>query len=107
MIMRPKFHVPVFDCVKVFKALSDPTRLRIVQYLVGGEKCVSELSKKLRVDQPAVSHHLSSLKRSGLLSERRQGKNVYYRIDSSLVKHLSSKEDRLEMGCCAVDLRKR
>ena len=66
-----------------FKALSDDTRLKIIQLLTDHEMCVCELEDRLGVSQPAVSHHLRVLKRNGLISDRKQGKWVYYSINGN------------------------
>ena len=95
-----------YDCAKVLKAMGDPTRLRILRHLVGGEKNVSQLAEELSVDQPTASHHLALLRHAGLVIERREGKHVYYGIPSSVAQHLSSEQDRFDLGCCAVELRK-
>jgi len=95
-----------YDCAKVLKAMGDPTRLRILRHLIGGEKNVSNLTDDLRVDQPAISHHLAILRHAGLVIERREGKHVFYEIHSSVAKHLSSEQERFDLGCCAVELRK-
>ena len=95
-----------YDCAKVLKAMGDPTRLRILRHLVGGEKNVSQLAEDLSVDQPTTSHHLALLRHAGLVIERREGKHVYYEIPSSVAHHLSSDQDRFDLGCCAVELRK-
>ncbi len=63
----------------LFKTLSDPTRLRLLNLLGGGETCVCELTDTLRVVQPKVSRHLAQLKRAGLVDARRDGKWMHYR----------------------------
>jgi ArsR family transcriptional regulator len=63
----------------VFKTLSDPTRLRLLNLLACGETCVCELTDTLRVVQPKVSRHLAHLKRAGLVEARREGKWMHYR----------------------------
>jgi ArsR family transcriptional regulator len=69
----------------VFKALSDLTRLRCVMLLAEkGELCVCELTHALRVPQPKVSHHLANLRKAGLVSDRKQGLWIYYRINPGL-----------------------
>lgn len=64
---------------EIFRQLSDPTRLRIFWLLCHGEQCVINLAALLETSSPAVSHHLRSLQESGLLTSRREGKEVYYR----------------------------
>src|SRR2546427_12811677 len=63
----------------LFKTLSDPTRLRLLNLLACGETCVCELTDTLRVVQPKVSRHLAHLKRAGLVEARRDGKWMHYR----------------------------
>ncbi len=62
------------------KAMADPTRLRILHALSGGERCVGDLLGDVRSSQANVSKHLALLKASGLVDCRREGVNVYYRI---------------------------
>jgi ArsR family transcriptional regulator len=67
----------------VFKALSDETRLRILKLLEHGELCVCDIVAALDTIQPKVSFHLSTLKEAGLITDRKQGKWIHYRIDDS------------------------
>lgn len=65
----------------VFKALGHPVRLEIVKLLGSlGELCVCELVQKLNCDQTTVSKHLAVLKSAGVVSARKEGLNVYYRL---------------------------
>jgi DNA-binding transcriptional ArsR family regulator len=66
---------------EVFRALADPTRRAVYQRLAGREMSVSELREGLGVSQPAVSQHLAVLRGAGLVSERREGRFAYYRIE--------------------------
>lgn len=69
------------DLVKVFKLLSDETRLKILMFLGReGELHVSALCKKLGQSQPAVSHHLALLRNAGIIEPRRDGKHNYYSL---------------------------
>jgi ArsR family transcriptional regulator len=68
------------QAVKVFKALGDPTRLRIVKLLEGGELCVCQLIAVLGMGQSRISRHLSILKEAGLIVDNRKGKWVHYRL---------------------------
>ncbi len=71
----------VKDLVKVFKLLSDETRLKILVYLAGaGELHVRALCDRLGQSQPAVSHHLALLRVYGLIECRRAGKHNYYHL---------------------------
>jgi ArsR family transcriptional regulator, arsenate/arsenite/antimonite-responsive transcriptional repressor len=68
------------DMLKVFKALSEETRLRIIKLLDQGELCVCDIVAALGMSQPKVSFHLNVLKEAGLVSDRRQGKWTHYRV---------------------------
>ena len=66
----------------IFKALADETRLRILLLLLDGELCVCEIIAALELPQSTVSRHLAYLKRTGWVSDRKQGVWMYYRLDS-------------------------
>src|SRR5215203_7469697 len=65
---------------RLFKALGDPTRLRILGLLLSGEVCVCHLHESLKITQPKASRHLAYLRRSGLVETRREGLWIYYRL---------------------------
>jgi ArsR family transcriptional regulator len=65
---------------RLFKALGDETRLRIVALLAHGELCVCHLEEALRLSQPKVSRHLATLRAAGVVEDRRDGTWVYYRL---------------------------
>lgn len=67
----------------VFRALADPSRRAIFERLTRGEAAVKDLTARFDISQPAVSQHLGTLRRAGLVSERREGRLVYYRIRPS------------------------
>lgn len=64
----------------VAKAVADPSRVRILKLLEGGELCVCQVTTVLNLAPATVSKHLSGLKTAGLLQQRREGKWVYYRL---------------------------
>lgn len=65
----------------VFRALADPTRCAVFERLAhGGETSVTELKNNFHVSQPAISQHLSVLRNAGLVELRREGRNIYYRV---------------------------
>ena len=69
----------------LFRALADATRLRCLMLLQGhDELCVCELTHALGVSQPKISRHLAQLREAGLVSDRRQGLWVYYRLHPEL-----------------------
>jgi len=63
-----------------FAVLSSPIRLAILQLLVDGERCVSELVDALQIAQPRLSNHLACLRTCGFVTVRRQGTFMYYRL---------------------------
>jgi ArsR family transcriptional regulator len=65
---------------QVFKALADPTRVRIVGLLVGGEICVCHIHDTLKIPQSKASRHLAYLRRAGLVETEKRGLWVYYRL---------------------------
>ena len=65
----------------VFRALADPTRRAVFEHLTRGEATVSELTRRFDVSQPAISQHLASLKASGLVDVRHEGRFTYYRVE--------------------------
>lgn len=65
------------------KALANPDRLLLLCQLSQGERCVSELAEQTGVRQPTLSQQLTVLRNEGLVSTRREGKQIYYRIDDA------------------------
>lgn len=70
---------------RIFKALGDPSRLRIILALSRGEMCVCDLAAYLRVSESAVSHQLRKLRDLSLVRHRRQGQVLYYALDDDHV----------------------
>ena len=87
----------------VFHALSDETRLRIVARLLTGEQCVCDLTSSLDAAQSRLSFHLKTLKQAGLITDRREGRWIHYRIDpaaiSQIQEFLSHVADRATKCC--------
>ena len=65
----------------IFQALADPSRRSIFESLSQGEAPVKELTTRFEISQPAVSQHLAALKKAGLVTSRREGRLVYYRVE--------------------------
>ncbi|WP_156489072.1 metalloregulator ArsR/SmtB family transcription factor [Marinomonas gallaica] len=91
-----------------YKCLADETRLRCLMLIqLEGELCVCELMEALQESQPKISRHLAQLRNCGLLTDRRQGQWVFYRINealpawSKLVLHVTAAEN---LEHCAADL---
>ena len=73
---------------ETFKALSDPTRVRIVSLLAQAELCVCDLSSMLGMSQSAVSHQLRTLRDLRLVRWRREGREIFYALDDEHVADL-------------------
>jgi ArsR family transcriptional regulator len=72
--------VPLAPAARLFKAVGDEARLRIVALLSHGELCVCHLEAALEIPQPSASRHLAVLRAAGLVEARREGTWVYYRL---------------------------
>ena len=90
LFLRPALsNVREFGVVsELFSQLSDPTRLRLFWMLCHCEECVINIAALLDMSSPAVSHHLRSLRETGLIVSRREGKEVFYRASDSEVSQL-------------------
>ncbi len=68
--------------LKLLKALADETRIKIVQCLMGGERCACAIVPAVGKAQPTVSQHLKILEEAGILESRKKGVNIWYKIRS-------------------------
>ena len=68
------------EFVPFFKAFCNPTRAQIIEVLLGGERCVCEMTGPLDQSQPLISHHLALLRDAGLINMRNEGTRSYYSI---------------------------
>ena len=93
---------------ELYKAMGDYTRLRILWLLCHCEECVCNIAAAVDMSAPAVSHHLRILKKSGIISSRREGKEVYYSLsDTPQAKLLHHSIDALfEISCPTKQERK-
>lgn len=66
---------------QIFQALADPTRRAVFERLCSREMSVAEITAGFPVSQPAISQHLATLRRAGLVRERREGRRAYYQSD--------------------------
>lgn len=85
----------------IFKQMGDGSRVRIFWLLCHCEECVINISSMVDMTSPAVSHHLRQLKTSGLITSRREGKEVYYKAaetqQARLLHHVI--EQVMEIAC--------
>jgi ArsR family transcriptional regulator len=70
---------------EIFKSLSHPIRVKIVEFLAKGEKNVGEIVKHVGAEASNISRHLALLKKSGILAYRKEGLNVYYRLEAPCI----------------------
>lgn len=82
--------------LRVFQGLADENRLRILETLRAGERCVCELQEELGMGQSLLSHHLRVLRESGLVLDRREGRWIHYSL---------SEQAALEVEAALRDLR--
>jgi ArsR family transcriptional regulator len=102
----------------LFRALADPTRLRLLNLTADREICVCYFVEILKLSQPKVSRHLAYLRRAGIVASRREGKWMHYRLTmpsdkaaaailQETLKHLKAAPEmrkdisRLSSACCA------
>ena len=78
-----------------FSALGDATRLKMLKLIADEELCSCEVMAALELTQPTTSHHLGILERAGLLTSKRNGKWVFYKISNSKVHNLVNKGFRM------------
>ena len=87
---------------RMFRAFSDPTRLRILNLLLQGELCVCDIVSTLRMPQPTVSRHLAYLRESDLVEARREGLWMYYKLAAPKT---AFQKKLLEcLACCFQDV---
>lgn len=79
MHMMPADHVQ--SVADTFRVLGDPTRIRILEALGDGERCVNDLAGRVRISESAVSHQLRVLRNMRLVRVRRDGRQAFYAVD--------------------------
>jgi len=92
---------------KIFKALSDKKRLKILELLRGGEKCACVLIDRMHMGQPALSYQMKILVGSGIVESRQEGKWTHYRLSetgsayaAALLKELTTPNTVTEENIC-------
>ncbi|MEU0133087.1 metalloregulator ArsR/SmtB family transcription factor [Streptomyces sp. NPDC006296] len=93
LLTAPLDEVQAVEVAKVFKALGDPVRLRLLSMIAsraGGEVCVCDLTPAFDLSQPTISHHLKLLRQAGLIDSERRGTWVYYRLLPEMTDRLAA-----------------
>lgn len=92
---------PVLDVEQLEKAadrlrsVAHPMRVTIIELLMeNGKLCVTEIYKKCKIEQAGASSHLRILKEAGVLTSRRDGKKIYYSVNTKSLKHIIDTVDR-------------
>jgi len=105
--MAAATHSRTERAIELFHALSDETRLEIIELLRKGERCVCELTDTLDAAQSRLSFHLRVLKDAGIVRDRKDGRWVHYELDpdafeeiETLVTDLKPRVDRRPQPCC-------
>ncbi len=78
----------IYDMAALFKVMGDPTRLKIINALLLSEMCVCDLAALLNMSDPAISHHLKTLRQTRLVKYRRDGKSAYYSLNDEHIQML-------------------
>ena len=71
-----------------FKALSDPTRRRILELLRDHDMTAGELAEPFDISKPSLSHHLATLRSAGLVTDERYGQNIIYSLNTTVMQDL-------------------
>jgi ArsR family transcriptional regulator, arsenate/arsenite/antimonite-responsive transcriptional repressor len=92
MAREPLSAEQAVELARLFKALGDPVRVRLLSLIAsheGGEACVCDLTGAFDVSGPTISHHLKVLREAGLITGDRRGTWIYYRVRSEMLTTLS------------------
>jgi len=89
---------------KLFQAMADPTRRKILEMLRAGDLAAGEIAEAFQMTKPAISHHLSVLKEANLVVDQRHGQNVIYRLNDDALS-ASMKEFFGQFRSCQQEMR--
>ncbi|MDO5324976.1 MAG: metalloregulator ArsR/SmtB family transcription factor [Clostridia bacterium] len=78
------------DAARILKAISDPKRLRIVDMLSCGELCACKILEAFHITQPTLSHDMRVLIQAGVVNDRRDGKNIFYSLNTTRLREFES-----------------
>ena len=87
-------------CADKLKVLADTTRLSVLDALFETPTCVNDLALKLNIEQSLLSHHLSTLRRAGLVTFIRRGKSIVYKLTPGICG--TRKLLAIDLGCCTL-----
>ncbi len=93
LVRKPLTAPQAVDLSRLFKAMGDPVRLRLLSLIAsheGGEACVCDLSGVFDLTGPTISHHLKVLREAGLIAGERRGTWIYYRIQPEVLAQLAA-----------------
>jgi ArsR family transcriptional regulator, arsenate/arsenite/antimonite-responsive transcriptional repressor len=93
MLREPLTDAQSVELARVFKALADPVRLRLLSLIAshaGGEACVCDLTDAFDLTGPTISHHLKVLREAGVIEGERRGTWIYYRVRPQTLAQLSA-----------------
>ena len=96
--MSAKAAKQLTDVAKVFHALSDETRLLILEQLKEGEQCVCDLTEAFKTGQSRLSFHLRVLKEAGLVLDRPEGRWVYYSLNREAIENVQDALNSLKQS---------
>ena len=93
------------DQARFLRCIGEPTRLRILKLLVGGEKCVGEIVEGLDKEQSLVSHHLRALKECNIVVARQKAQRIYYKLADPRLAELVLKSEAItkELPICQLE----
>ncbi len=91
------------DPVRTIKAVGDRTRLQILKVLLKEEHCVTDIARQLGLAQPRISHHLTILRNSGLVMDRRNGKQIIYSVNPDFRSNQNGNGAGIRIDCVQVD----
>jgi ArsR family transcriptional regulator, arsenate/arsenite/antimonite-responsive transcriptional repressor len=93
LVREPLSQSQAVELARVFKAVGDPVRLRLLSLIAsheGGEACVCDLTDAFALTGPTISHHLKVLRESGLITGERRGTWIYYRAEPDTLARLAA-----------------
>ncbi len=99
--------VAVKNCVTQLKVLADETRMMVLREIKDQGKTVSEINKKIKIDQSLLSHHLKILRDAGLVEVIRQGKFNLYKLSAEITSSAGSSKQTIDLGCCSLNFKEK